>query len=249
MARPAFQPHGTPDDSDPWLGGRFGPPGSTDLSATWPVPRFGPLGPYDDSGTSDRTTIRIATWLRRWRHAWLAERRQRPVTPHLPGSGGVSATSSARRFGPLGTHDDSDGHMDLAMEECLAGWATVAGGDPALAWLVRRKALCKGFLVRAAIRTPWGGERFGPTGTHGESGPMVRAEWSGPHGLARRGAGTPARPSIRAPWSARAGAGHGSSDVPLPSRCGASSSEVQPAHAVDAHFRHGPCLVPRLKRC
>lgn len=23
---------------------------------------------------------------------------------------------------------------------------------------------------------------------------------------------------------------------------------AQPAHAVDAHFRHGPCLVPRLKR-
>jgi len=24
--------------------------------------------------------------------------------------------------------------------------------------------------------------------------------------------------------------------------------DAQPARAVDAHFRHGPCLVPRLRR-
>jgi hypothetical protein len=92
--------------------------------------------------------------------------------------------------------------------------------------------------VRRPIRAHWTARRFGL---------MVRAAWSGPHRFARRGAGTPARPAIRAPWSARAGAGHGLFNVPRPSRCETSSREVQPAHAVDGHFRHGPCLVPRLK--
>ena len=151
---------------------------------------------------------------------------------------------SVRRFGHIGPHDDLDSHMASAVEECLAGRAKVAAGDPALArlrwgsgyivraairahfppadsgpldrttiraatWLLRRrnawpagrrvqqvtphlpgssgaKALCKGFLVRAAIRAPWGVERFGPIGPRDDSG-----SW-----FARRGAGHIGSPGV-----------------------------------------------------
>ena len=143
--------------------------------------------PPADSGPLDRTTIRAATWLLRRRNAWPAGRRVQQVTPHLPGSSGAKALCKGflvraairapwgvERFGPIGPRDDS------------GSWFARRGaghiGSPGVEQvhrLARRKALCKGFLVRAGIRAPGCADRFGPIGPRADSG-----SW-----FARRGVG------------------------------------------------------------